>query len=253
MVLPGSGVRRNGRAPNRVSVTRGLPLVHSGGRLVRQGEAERIKTELLAGRALDIRSAAAYKAALCLRDPRDRDVRQWLNLGHTFAHALEAAADFDLPHGEAVALGLLAALRLSGRDTSRVVDALDPKPVRVDRERAWAARLLAMLCVRPARSDHLIPSSAAHSRARATISSSPSTTPLRTSTRPATTVVSTTAPEDVHVDHRLPARLAVRERQRHRDVPRVLRSGRHDHVRCGRDLRVRLRQARRRERSRRGR
>jgi shikimate kinase/3-dehydroquinate synthase len=107
----------------------------------RQGEAERIKTELLAGRTLDVRGAAAYKAALCLRDPHDRGPRQWLNLGHTFAHALEAAADFDLPHGEAVALGLLAALRLSGRDPAPVVSALDPQPVEVDRERAWAALL----------------------------------------------------------------------------------------------------------------
>jgi shikimate kinase/3-dehydroquinate synthase len=105
----------------------------------RQGEAERIKTELLAGRPLDVRAAAAYKAALCLRDPHDRGDRQWLNLGHTFAHALEAAADFDLPHGEAVALGLLAALRLSGRDTGPVTDALDPQPVKVDRDRAWEA------------------------------------------------------------------------------------------------------------------
>ena len=107
----------------------------------RQGEAERIKTELLAGRALDVRAAAAYKAALCLRDPHDRGPRQWLNLGHTFAHALEAAADFDLPHGEAVALGLLAALRLSGRDPAPVVAALDPQPVAVDRDRAWQALL----------------------------------------------------------------------------------------------------------------
>jgi shikimate kinase/3-dehydroquinate synthase len=105
----------------------------------RQGEAERIKTELLAGRPLNVRAAAAYKAALCLRDPYDRGDRQWLNLGHTFAHALEAAADFDLPHGEAVALGLLAALRLSGRDTAPVTDALDPQPVKVDRDRAWEA------------------------------------------------------------------------------------------------------------------
>lgn len=105
----------------------------------RQGEAERIKTELLAGRPLDVRATAAYKASLCLRDPYDRAERQWLNLGHTFAHALEAAADFDLPHGEAVALGLLAALRLSGRDTAPVVDALDPQPVKVDRDRAWEA------------------------------------------------------------------------------------------------------------------
>jgi shikimate kinase/3-dehydroquinate synthase len=105
----------------------------------RQGEAERIKTELLAGRPLDARAAAAYKAALCLRDPEDRNERRWLNLGHTFGHALEAAADFDLPHGEAVALGLLAALRLSGRDTAKVEKELNPQPVHVDRDRAWAA------------------------------------------------------------------------------------------------------------------
>jgi 3-dehydroquinate synthetase len=86
-----------------------------------------------------VRGAAAYKSAICLRDPHDHDVRRWLNLGHTFAHALEAAADFDLPHGEAVALGLLAALRLSGRDPQPVVDALDPQPVVVDRDRAWQA------------------------------------------------------------------------------------------------------------------
>jgi shikimate kinase/3-dehydroquinate synthase len=107
----------------------------------RQGLAEHVKTELLAGKTLDGRGAAAYKAALCLRDPHDHGPRQWLNLGHTFAHALEAGASFDLPHGEAVALGLLAALRLSGRDTAPVVDALDPQPVDVDRERAWNALL----------------------------------------------------------------------------------------------------------------
>jgi shikimate kinase/3-dehydroquinate synthase len=107
----------------------------------RQGEAERLKTELLAGRTLDLRGAAAYKAALCLRDPYDHGPRRWLNLGHTFAHALEAAAGFELPHGDAVALGLLAALRLSGRDTAPVVEALDPQPVAVDPERAWEALL----------------------------------------------------------------------------------------------------------------
>ena len=105
----------------------------------RQGLAELIKTRLLAGSDVDVRGAAAYKAALCLRDPHDRDVRRHLNLGHTFAHALEAGAGFELAHGDAVALGLLAALRLSGRDTTPVVDALDPQPVRVDRDRAWAA------------------------------------------------------------------------------------------------------------------
>jgi shikimate kinase/3-dehydroquinate synthase len=108
----------------------------------RQGMAELVKTRLLAGRDdLDVRGAAAYKAAICLRDPFDRGPRRWLNLGHTFAHALEAAADFDLPHGEAVALGLVAALRLSGRDASAVERELSPKPIRVDPERAWQALL----------------------------------------------------------------------------------------------------------------
>jgi shikimate kinase/3-dehydroquinate synthase len=78
------------------------------------------------------------QAALCLR-PHDRGVRQWLNLGHTFAHALEAAADYELPHGDAVALGLLAALRVSGRDAGPIIARLDPQPVAVDRDRAWAA------------------------------------------------------------------------------------------------------------------
>ena len=107
----------------------------------RQGRAELIKTQLLAGRELDTRGAAAFKAGICLQDPYDNGPRRFLNLGHTFAHALEAAADFDLPHGEAVALGLLAALRLSGRDTTEVEHELEPKPVNVDPERAWAALL----------------------------------------------------------------------------------------------------------------
>jgi shikimate kinase/3-dehydroquinate synthase len=107
----------------------------------RQGLAEVVKTRLLAAEPVDVRGAAAYKAALCLRDPFDRGVRQWLNLGHTFAHALEAGTGFELPHGDAVALGLLAALRLSGRDTAAVEEELGPTPVRADRERAWQALL----------------------------------------------------------------------------------------------------------------
>jgi shikimate kinase/3-dehydroquinate synthase len=113
----------------------------------REGMAEVVKTGLLAGRPLweldeleMIRGAAAFKAAVCLGDPFDTDRRAMLNLGHTFAHALEAAAGYEgLTHGDAVALGLLAALRLSGRPTDVVEDVLAPRPVHVDRERAWAA------------------------------------------------------------------------------------------------------------------
>ena len=110
------------------------------------GRAEVVKTGLLAGEpfwelplAEQVRRSAAFKTALCLRDPHDRGDRAQLNLGHTFAHALEAAAAFELPHGRAVALGLLAALRLSGLDTEAVERELRPEPVRVNRDEAWAA------------------------------------------------------------------------------------------------------------------
>jgi shikimate kinase / 3-dehydroquinate synthase len=110
------------------------------------GRAEVVKTGLLAGEPLwelplpeQVRRCAAFKTAVCLRDPYDRGERAQLNLGHTFAHALERAAGFELPHGRAVALGLLAALRLSGLDTKPVEETLRPEPVRVDREAAWAA------------------------------------------------------------------------------------------------------------------
>jgi len=113
----------------------------------REGLAEVVKTGLLAGRPLweledeaMIRACAAFKAAVCLGDPFDRGRRAILNLGHTFAHALETAAGYHgLSHGDAVALGLVAALRLSGRSTAAVENVLAPKPVRLDRERAWAA------------------------------------------------------------------------------------------------------------------
>jgi shikimate kinase / 3-dehydroquinate synthase len=112
-----------------------------------EGMAEVVKTGLLAGEPLWelpaqqlVERCAAYKAAVCLRDPHDQGERAVLNLGHTFAHALEAAAGYEgVTHGRAVALGLLAALRLSGRPTDVVEAVLEPEPVRVDRERAWAA------------------------------------------------------------------------------------------------------------------
>ena len=110
------------------------------------GMAEAVKTGLLAGDHLWelplpelVRRCAAFKAAVCLRDPFERGPRTTLNLGHTFAHALEAASGYALPHGEAVALGLTAALRLSGMSTEVVDDVLRPRPVRVDRDAAWAA------------------------------------------------------------------------------------------------------------------
>jgi shikimate kinase / 3-dehydroquinate synthase len=112
----------------------------------RAGMAEVVKTGLLAG--VDvwelpdeemIRACAAYKSGVCLADPYESGRRAILNLGHTFAHALEAASLYTVRHGDAVALGLLAALRLSGLPTGVVETVLDPRPVAVDRERAWKA------------------------------------------------------------------------------------------------------------------
>jgi shikimate kinase / 3-dehydroquinate synthase len=112
-----------------------------------EGMAELVKTGLLAGEALwelsppeSVRRCAAFKAAVCIRDPHDRGERAMLNLGHTFAHAIEAGAGYgNVTHGTAVALGLLAALRLSGRATDVVERILEPEPIRADRDRAWAA------------------------------------------------------------------------------------------------------------------
>ena len=112
------------------------------------GLAEVVKTGLLAGERVwerpepeQVRACAAFKSGICLADPHDLGPRAQLNLGHTFAHALETAAGYALPHGRAVALGLLAALRLSGLpDEERVVqDILAPEPVAVDPDVAWAA------------------------------------------------------------------------------------------------------------------
>jgi 3-dehydroquinate synthetase len=126
-----------------VSLLDTLPAVE-----LRNGLAEVVKTGLLAGEPLWdldrpelIRRCAAYKAAVCLRDPRERGDRAQLNLGHTFAHALETASGYTISHGHAVSLGLLAALRLSGlEDEARTVDAvLAPAQVAVDRDVAWEA------------------------------------------------------------------------------------------------------------------
>jgi len=63
-----------------------------------------------------IERAATLKAAVVSRDEREQTgERALLNLGHTVGHAIEAAADWRLAHGEAVGLGLIAAARVSHR------------------------------------------------------------------------------------------------------------------------------------------
>jgi 3-dehydroquinate synthetase len=113
----------------------------------RAGMAEVVKTGLLAGQEvwkLDeaemIRACAAYKAGVVLSDPYEREGRRAvLNLGHTFAHALETGSGYTVTHGQAVALGLVAALRLSGLPTDPVDELLRPEPVSADLDAAWAS------------------------------------------------------------------------------------------------------------------
>jgi shikimate kinase/3-dehydroquinate synthase len=69
-----------------------------------------------------IEACARTKLSIVARDERDTGFRAALNLGHTFAHALESATGYGRwRHGDAVGLGLLVALRVSERVTG-----LDP-------------------------------------------------------------------------------------------------------------------------------
>jgi 5-deoxy-5-amino-3-dehydroquinate synthase len=68
-----------------------------------------------------VRIKAAVVAADEREDPGNRTGRATLNYGHTLAHALENAGDYDLRHGEAVAVGLAFAAELA-RDLGRIGD-----------------------------------------------------------------------------------------------------------------------------------
>lgn len=101
------------------------------------GWAEVIKTALIAGGRLwekvrggvdftepidpwIVFECARTKLRVVAADERDDNVRQTLNLGHTIGHAIETASGYGtLRHGEAVAIGLAGALRLSGDDALR--------------------------------------------------------------------------------------------------------------------------------------
>lgn len=67
--------------------------------------------------AFAIEVACRKKAEIVAQDEREADIRAFLNFGHTFGHALEAASGYSdrLLHGEAVAVGMMMALHLSQR------------------------------------------------------------------------------------------------------------------------------------------
>jgi shikimate kinase / 3-dehydroquinate synthase len=119
------------------------------------GFVEVIKTALLAGgslwervRAMEaidpgdlgeiVFACARYKCSVVAADERDAGLRHVLNLGHTAGHAIEGVSEFSYLHGEAIGLGLLAALRLSDapglRDEVETILGRHGLPVRLKRE-----------------------------------------------------------------------------------------------------------------------
>ena len=140
--------------PSRVIVDPAFSRTESA-RALRSGLAEVVKTaligdadfyrQLLAPGAVErlvedrdpsattqaIRSSITVKAGIVGRDEREAGERAHLNLGHTVGHALEAEGGFErLTHGEAVSLGLVAALRagvalsVTDRDLANEVEQL---------------------------------------------------------------------------------------------------------------------------------
>jgi 3-dehydroquinate synthetase len=60
-----------------------------------------------------IERALQVKANIVFNDPYENNIRAHLNLGHTFAHAIEKVSNFKIKHGMAVAMGLVLATKQS--------------------------------------------------------------------------------------------------------------------------------------------
>lgn len=75
-----------------------------------------------------IKRAISVKIKIVEQDRRENGVRTYLNLGHTFGHALEQASGYMWRHGLAVAVGLALAARLSARlklCTNELIDEIE--------------------------------------------------------------------------------------------------------------------------------
>jgi 3-dehydroquinate synthetase len=79
-----------------------------------------------------LHEAIMVKVRVVQQDPFEQGRRAVLNLGHTFGHAFERLANFELRHGEGVAMGTVCAARLATRlgycseeTTARIIALLD--------------------------------------------------------------------------------------------------------------------------------
>jgi 3-dehydroquinate synthase len=80
-----------------------------------EGNLERIKA--LDEKALEesVFQSVKIKAEVVEKDELDSGLRNILNYGHTIGHAIESVSDFKMKHGEAVAIGMLAAARIANK------------------------------------------------------------------------------------------------------------------------------------------
>jgi 3-dehydroquinate synthase len=76
-------------------------------------QADRIAAREVGTLTRLVQRSVEIKAAVVADDERESGRRAILNAGHTVAHAVEHASDYTLPHGEAVAVGLVAECRLA--------------------------------------------------------------------------------------------------------------------------------------------
>lgn len=62
------------------------------------------------------------KLSIIYRDRFDRGIRNILNFGHTFGHAIESSSYYKIRHGEAVVLGLIVSLNISSIYNNKIFD-----------------------------------------------------------------------------------------------------------------------------------
>lgn len=106
--------------------------------LMRDGSAEMLKYGILEDPALfaslgsgawkkemekTIARCVAIKRDYVQGDEKDHGKRQFLNLGHTFGHAVEVCSRFTLTHGQGVAIGLVMAAKAAGMDAGDIENA----------------------------------------------------------------------------------------------------------------------------------
>ncbi|NGX61105.1 MAG: 3-dehydroquinate synthase [Chlamydiae bacterium] len=91
---------------------------------IRNGKTEMWKYGLIASKALldrlekgalyeEIATCIAIKQEIVKKDARDSGLRRILNFGHTLGHAIETVSDYQISHGEAIAMGMIGEAYLS--------------------------------------------------------------------------------------------------------------------------------------------